>query len=29
MDDLCDKIKSSLNLIDTVGNRRLYSARQL
>jgi hypothetical protein len=29
MDDLCDKIKSSLNLIDTVGDRRLYSSRQL
>jgi hypothetical protein len=28
MDDLCDKVKTALNLVDGIGNRSIYSARQ-
>ncbi|SAM06207.1 hypothetical protein [Absidia glauca] len=28
MDELCDKVKTSLNIFDGIGNRSLYSSRQ-
>ncbi|SAM03581.1 hypothetical protein [Absidia glauca] len=29
MDELCDKVKTALNVVDGIGNRTIYSARQL
>ncbi|SAM04762.1 hypothetical protein [Absidia glauca] len=29
MDELCDKVKTSLSIVDGIGNRSIYSARQM